>query len=580
MQKLKYIDTINEVYKEIGFIPINGQERAVNQLLMAFLDDKHKNVVLSADTGTGKSIIGLVVARCLGKLLNDGAGELISVHSNSLVEQYKDTYKDNDSVMVIKGKSNYPCDFLRCELEDETSTAEDCVITSPQNLDEDNTICANCQYLKDRQRVNTIQTLITNYSYQFTSNTITNHLVPRLINVFDESHCINDTWASFFDITINNELFGKIKKYYSDDKDIFHFGADVDFSNDVRDKATELMVDIGKMHKALPQVTIDNYMRYIQKITKLLSEFDSYFRKYLEKFSNLTETNATVLKKVTRVRRQHNVINRLVTTLKEFVEVGYEHSFELTEYNDLVIKPIFVGKYSEKIMSDYNLFMSATVSGEYIKSTLELDDVGYIVLDPVYDPSQKPIAFVGNAKLNYQLMKYESTWKYLVDNIKVVADAEDFLGEKGLIFVTSYSMATNISGRLKRDRNFLSRHRIFCHESGQKIDDVIKEFKEYKGSAILISPSIWEGVDFSDDYARYQIITKAPYPSLGEARIKYIANCYSDMYKIMTTKKIIQAVGRGIRNKDDWAYTFVLDGAVRDLFDSRHNTWKNQFEVI
>ena len=580
MQELKYIDTINEVYKEIGFIPINGQERAVNQVLMAFLDDKHKNVVLSADTGTGKSIIGLVVARCLGKLLDDGAGELISVHSNSLVEQYKDTYKDNDSVMIIKGKSNYPCYFLRQELDDETSTAEDCVITSPQNLDEDNTICANCQYLKDRQRVNTIQTLITNYSYQFTSNTITNHLVPRLINVFDESHCINDTWSSFFDIKINDELFDKIKKYYSDDKDIFHFAADVDFSNDVRDKATELMVDIGKMHKVLPQVTIDNYMRYIQKITKLLNEFDSYFQKYLEKFSNLTETNATVLKKVTRVRRQHNVINRLVTTLKEFVEVGYEHSFELTEYNDLVIKPIFVGKYSEKIMSDYNLFMSATVSGEYIKSTLELDDVGYIVLDPVYDPSQKPIAFVGNAKLNYQLMKEENTWKYLVDNIKVVADAEDFLAEKGLIFVTSYSMATNISERLKRDRNFLRRHRIFCHESGQKIDDVIKEFKEYKGSAILISPSIWEGVDFSDDYARYQIITKAPYPSLGEARIKYIANCYSDMYKIMAVKKIIQAVGRGIRNKDDWAYTFVLDGAVRDLFDSRHNTWKKQFEVI
>lgn len=582
-ENLKYIDIINDVYKEIGFIPINGQEYAINKVLTEFIDNGHRNVVLSADTGTGKSIIGIVVARCLNRLIevNDDdimGGEIISVHSNSLVEQYKNTFENSPSVMIIKGKTNYPCNQLREELDDPTATAEDCNVTT-ESFDTLPDNCKKCQYLNDKKQVNKIETLITNYSYQFTSNTITHHLKDRLINVFDESHSINDTWASFFDIKINDELFEKLKKYFSDDKDVFSFQKDVDFEND--ENENELMVNFGKMRAILPKVTISNYVQYLSKLHGLLVAFNKYMLVYIDKFNVTIHTqDKGLLKKITRLKRHSNVLNRLITTIDEFLNDRYEHSFELTELNDLVIKPIFIGKNSNKILAMYNLFMSATVSGEYIKNTLELDDCAYIVLDPVYDPSQKRIAFVGNTKLNYQLMKEDSTWKYLVDNIKMVADVDDFISEKGLVFVTSFQMGKNIADRLSRDRYFTKRHKIFLHESGQKVDDVIKSFKEYNGSAILISPSIWEGVDFSDDYARYQIITKAPYPSLGEARIKHIANCYSDMYKIMTVKKIIQAVGRGIRNKDDWAYTFVLDGAVHELFDSRFNTWKKQFEVI
>jgi Rad3-related DNA helicase len=62
--------------------------------------------------------------------------------------------------------------------------------------------------------------------------------------------------------------------------------------------------------------------------------------------------------------------------------------------------------------------------------------------------------------------------------------------------------------------------------------------------------------------------------------MKYIANNYPDIYKIITIKKIIQAIGRSVRNKDDHAITFVLDCNIEYLFSSQLNVWKNEFKII
>lgn len=47
-------------------------------------------------------------------------------------------------------------------------------------------------------------------------------------------------------------------------------------------------------------------------------------------------------------------------------------------------------------MSDYNLFMSATISPEYMKTTMNLDSnsTAYVGLDPVYDIDAKQVIFV------------------------------------------------------------------------------------------------------------------------------------------------------------------------------------------
>ena len=101
---------IDQAYSELGLIPINGQDQAVDRILTEFLVNDKRNLILSAQTGTGKSIIGAVVAMVFKTHFEDDPestsddydtkinNAMIVVHSNNLVAQYGDTFKDFGSV--------------------------------------------------------------------------------------------------------------------------------------------------------------------------------------------------------------------------------------------------------------------------------------------------------------------------------------------------------------------------------------------------------------------------------------------------------------------------------------------------
>jgi len=120
---------------------------------------------------------------------------------------------------------------------------------------------------------------------------------------------------------------------------------------------------------------------------------------------------------------------------------------------------------------------------------------------------------------------------------------------------------------------------LFIHEQGSNSGEIVEEFKKYKGSGVLISPSIFEGLDFANDQSRYQIICKTPYASLGDLRIKKIADSYGNIYREMTLYKILQGIGRSIRSAEDTAVTYCLDKSSEIIFKSNLNIWKDRYEI-
>ena len=68
--------------------------------------------------------------------------------------------------------------------------------------------------------------------------------------------------------------------------------------------------------------------------------------------------------------------------------------------------------------------------------------------------------------------------------------------------------------------------------------------------------------------------------SIYDNRMKHIADKYPDIYKIMTIKKIVQGLGRSVRNKDDYCLSFILDQTAEQLFKSPLNVWRNQFTIL
>jgi Rad3-related DNA helicase len=84
-------------------------------------------------------------------------------------------------------------------------------------------------------------------------------------------------------------------------------------------------------------------------------------------------------------------------------------------------------------------------------------------------------------------------------------------------------------------------------------------------NGVLLSSSLWEGVDLKDDLSRFQIIAKVPYSNLSEKRTKVKMQKFPLWYKSQTVTKLLQGLGRSIRNEEDWAITYVLDSATSDL---------------
>ena len=73
---------------------------------------------------------------------------------------------------------------------------------------------------------------------------------------------------------------------------------------------------------------------------------------------------------------------------------------------------------------------------------------------------------------------------------------------------------------------------------------------------------------------------KAPYPALGDKRMKYIADMMPHIYRFITLLKIIQACGRSVRNPTDYCMTYMLDTKISDLWFSGDNIWKNEFLFV
>ncbi len=76
---------------------------------------------------------------------------------------------------------------------------------------------------------------------------------------------------------------------------------------------------------------------------------------------------------------------------------------------------------------------------------------------------------------------------------------------------------------------------------------------------VLVSPSLREGVDLPDDFLRFQVITKMPYPDLGDPWTAGRRARDQRWYALETAKALVQAYGRSCRGADDYGTTYILD---------------------
>jgi ATP-dependent DNA helicase DinG len=131
-------------------------------------------------------------------------------------------------------------------------------------------------------------------------------------------------------------------------------------------------------------------------------------------------------------------------------------------------------------------------------------------------------------------------------------------GDKGLIHVPSYEAGRRLVHDLGTRAPRESRRLLWIDSAGGK-GGALQLHRASPLPTVLVSPSLREGVDLPDDYLRFQVVTKLPYPDLGDPWTAARRERDPRWYAVETAKALLQAYGRSCRHADDHGVTYVLD---------------------
>lgn len=575
---MRYEQQILEAFDRLGFKPRDRQVEHINKVVVAFLDEGFTNVILSAPTGTGKSIIGAVVADVVHQIkfpnVRNGASFMLTA-TNVLAQQYADSFGDPDNpwegtFLQIKGAANYRCEAL--DTPEEPAKADSCSIVAFQKAGMQDMIdkyCNRCEYKLSRAMREKSRHLITNYAYYFINRMYATHpMEKRSVCVFDEAHLINDLFVEHNAIYFSEKRLEKFAEEISENlglgsSDIFHGLKKI------------------KDDMVMGRISDQSYPQHLQKLLDI-------YKSVSDSFKQAADRNMRQPSKYLKLQKLSKKYYDLGCKIDDLFVFGYPAVFEYKpkdikkgqNEHEISVKPIFIGEMFEALHNaQHNLLMSATISESYAKRTMTLPGTTkHIRLEPQFPPENKKIIFFKPQTLNYNTMKDPAVVKRLSATACEIVKHHTEKSERGIILAPSFVVTQEISKALQSAR--IQNLKVFEHVRGEKLAEVLFDFKRHFGPAVLVTPSGFEGIDLPGDAARYQVLVKAPYASLGDRRVKHILDVFPDIFGLMALMKVVQGAGRAVRSTDDWASTYILDTAAQRLFTASSNEWKDEFQLV
>jgi Rad3-related DNA helicase len=224
--------------------------------------------------------------------------------------------------------------------------------------------------------------------------------------------------------------------------------------------------------------------------------------------------------------------------------------------DEVVFQPLDVGEYTSLLFdnADTVLLMSATVfSKETFCRTLgipEQDTYFIRIKESSFPVGNRRIYALNTAQLNKATME---------TSLDPIAQAVDEImtrhaGERGVIHTTSYQQTRHILGHVSET----NKARLSSSE-GVSSRSALLRVHGSTDESVLISPSLYQGVDLKDELSRFQVLVKVPYPDLSERRTRVKLERDPGWYDWQTALRLVQTYGRSVRSETDHAVTYVLD---------------------
>ena len=232
--------------------------------------------------------------------------------------------------------------------------------------------------------------------------------------------------------------------------------------------------------------------------------------------------------------------------------------------NDIInveLKPLDVSPYCKDVFTKCGktLMMSATIldAKTFCKSIgISFDDVKVIRVGSDFPLSKRPIQPRNVAYLNYNELQKNEVKTAIASGIDRIMTFHK--QHKGIIHTTSYEQLNFIRENISKE----NRRRLLETDPEVQRDEIIEEHFKTTKPTVLISPSLHLGLDLKDDLSRFQVIVKVPYPSLADRWINEKRKRNEQWYSWQTGLRLVQAYGRSVRSKDDWATTSAFGNFV------------------
>lgn len=509
-----------EITKELllqhfPFTPRGKQEWLIEQLVPVLNDTDKQFVVIQAPTGSGKSAFAMMLAETFGSAY-------ILTANKFLQDQY---LRDFEAHMAdIRGRANYECSHKIKKRGSEGFMTFNCANAPCRDNPQSRKQCSikkACGYHKALEKAVEHPITSFNFAAALAYFNFTPYFDTRDLLIIDEAHLVENQMTGFIGFSISETQIDKymIPRFKNEWDSVY------DFIPWLKECSKKLMdyYDAGAPPGDAKWDEFENFMKKVINLSKEIAAKPENFilTKQLLK--------GEILEKVT---------------------------FNPLDVSDHTEEKLF------RMADEKVIMLSATIVNpdSFARDLgIPIDKMAFIDVPSTFPIANRRIMDVNVGRINYKNMSEK-----LPQIVDIVNDLmEDHKDEKGIIFASSYKICNYIAENLpEKQRNRL----IYPKNSAEQVD-LLQKHADSEVPTVLISPSMAEGVDLKDDLSRFQILTKAMFPSLGDKLVAARMKSRKGWYETQTLLKIIQAYGRSIRSETDTATTYIVDESIYNLID-------------
>jgi len=517
-------DRTSQITDIISYFPLDAprgtQKQVIEEIDKAFKSGR-RIVILEAPVGSGKSAIAMTFTRAY-------SDAHVITPRKSLQDQYYDDFKED--IVLMKGRNAYPCtyDFNLTQYHRVINMVVEGHI-KPPNRDQVN--CSNgpcngnpdvwkmciedngpCPYSVAIETAQDHHTIVHNIHSFIFQTKFGGKFERRNLLVIDEAHEIEGVIREF----ITKKVSIKVPVQPSDCPDYPSIAEWGEWFMSPSFVPEETPHDISR--KAADDTYVSQREEYVKKIQGLVASSDYY------------KDGFSVRPSVIRVG------NRDMGTNFEFVphSIGNSANHYLLDYGDKV------------------LLMSGTIydHDQYCRSIgVDPKDAISIKIPSSFPVQNRPIYL----KPEYQTDTSHANWGDNFSEMVAIIDRIQgiFKDVKGLIHAPSYSAAWDITEAVPGNR-------LVTHDK-HNFQEKLEWFYQQSDPMIFVSPVCQQGVDFKDDRARFQIITRVPYLNTSDPFLSHKVKNDFNWYNYQALIVFGQMIGRPVRSESDFGATFLLD---------------------